>query len=40
MATVVTLFIVPVVYSLFRKKPPTAHLLDERFHSEQHGSEA
>jgi len=40
MATVVTLFIVPVVYSLFRKKPPTAHLLDERFHVEQQGSEA
>jgi multidrug efflux pump subunit AcrB len=39
MATLVTLFIVPVVYSLFRKKPPTAHLLDEKFHSEQQGSE-
>jgi len=40
MATVVTLFIVPVVYSLFRKPPPTAHLLDEKFHTEQQGSEA
>lgn len=40
MATVVTLFVVPVVYSLFRKKPPTAHLLDEKFHVEQQGSEA
>ncbi len=40
MATVVTLFIVPVVYSLFRKKPPTAHLLDEKFNTEQQGSEA
>lgn len=40
MATVVTLFVVPVVYSLFRKKPPTAHLLDEKFHIEQQGSEA
>jgi multidrug efflux pump subunit AcrB len=39
-ATLVTLFIVPVVYSLFRKKPPTAHLLDEQFHIEQQGSEA
>ena len=39
-ATLVTLFIVPVVYSLFRKAPPTAHLLDEQFHSEQQGSEA
>jgi multidrug efflux pump subunit AcrB len=38
-ATVVTLFIVPVIYSLFRTKPPTAHLLDEQFHSEQQGSE-
>jgi len=40
MATLVTLFIVPVVYSLFRKKPPTAHLLDEQFHLDQQGSEA
>lgn len=40
MATLVTLFVVPVVYSLFRKKPPTAHLLDERFDAEQQGSEA
>jgi multidrug efflux pump subunit AcrB len=39
-ATAVTLFIVPVVYSLFRKSPPTAHLLDERFELEQRGSEA
>jgi multidrug efflux pump subunit AcrB len=39
-ATVVTLFIVPVIYSLFRTKPPTAHLLDEQFHIEQQGSEA
>jgi len=40
MATLVTLFVVPVVYSLFRRKPPTAHLLDEQFHQEQQGSEA
>ena len=39
-ATLVTLFIVPVIYSLFRTKPPTAHLLDEQFHIEQQGSEA
>jgi len=39
-ATAVTLFIVPVIYSLFRTKPPTAHLLDEQFHLEQQGSEA
>jgi len=40
MATFVTLFIVPVVYSLLRKKPPTAHLLEEKFQLEQQGSEA
>ncbi|MBI1751730.1 MAG: efflux RND transporter permease subunit [Acidobacteria bacterium] len=40
MATFVTLFIVPVVYSLLRKKPPTAHLLESRFQKEQEGSEA
>jgi multidrug efflux pump subunit AcrB len=39
-ATLVTLFIVPVIYSLFRTKPPTAHLLDEQFQIEQQGSEA
>jgi multidrug efflux pump subunit AcrB len=38
-ATAVTLFVVPVIYSLFRTKPPTAHLLDEQFHFEQQGSE-
>ncbi|WP_306591159.1 efflux RND transporter permease subunit [Geothrix sp. 21YS21S-4] len=40
MATFVTLFVVPVVYSLLRKKPPTAHLLESRFQEEQQGSEA
>ena len=40
MATFVTLFIVPVVYSLLRKKPPTAHLLESKFQREQEGSEA
>jgi multidrug efflux pump subunit AcrB len=39
-ATIVTLFIVPVVYSLLRQRPPSAHLLDEQFHAEQQGSEA
>ena len=34
MATLVTLFIVPVVYSLLRKQLPTKHLLDERMHAE------
>ena len=40
MATFVTLFIVPVIYSLLRKKPPTAHLLESKFQLEQQGSEA
>ncbi len=39
-ATLVTLFVVPVIYSLFRVKPPTAHLLDQQFHTEQQGSES
>ena len=30
-ATIVTLFIVPVIYSLLRKKEPTRHKLDEQF---------
>src|SRR5262245_56894057 len=36
-ATVVTLFIVPVVYSLLRKGLPTRHLLEERFLAEERG---
>jgi multidrug efflux pump subunit AcrB len=39
MATVVTLFVVPVVYTLLRKKPPTRHLLEERFQREKAGLE-
>ena len=39
MATLVTLFIVPVIYSLFRTQPPTAHLLDEQFQLERQGAE-
>jgi len=39
-ATLVTLFVVPVIYSLFRTRPPTAHLLDQQFHLEQQGSES
>jgi len=31
---------VPVIYSLFRTQPPTAHLLDEQFNLEQQGAEA
>jgi len=33
-ATVVTLFIVPLIYSLLRKKAPTKHKLDEKFDAE------
>ncbi len=33
-ATFVTLFVVPVVYSLLRRKAPVAHTLDERFQRE------
>ncbi|HEX8954381.1 MAG TPA: efflux RND transporter permease subunit, partial [Polyangia bacterium] len=39
MATVVTLFVVPVVYTLLRKKPPVRHLLEERFQREKAGLE-
>jgi len=40
MATFVTLFLVPVIYSLLRKKPPTKHELEARFQAEQQGSMA
>jgi multidrug efflux pump subunit AcrB len=40
LATVVTLFVVPVIYSLLRVKPPTKHELDDRFLNEQQGSQA
>jgi len=33
-ATVVTLFVVPVVYSILRKKPPVLHELDAKFEQE------
>ena len=33
-ATITTLFIVPVFYTLLRRKPPTKHLLDERYAAE------
>jgi len=36
-ATVVTLFIVPVVYSLLRQELPTLHLMDEQFTAEMEG---
>ena len=33
-ATFVTLFVVPAVYSLLRRAPPSAHQLDEKFDAE------
>jgi hypothetical protein len=30
----VTLFLVPVIYSLLRQRPPSAHSLDARFAAE------
>jgi multidrug efflux pump subunit AcrB len=37
MATLVTLLIVPVVYSTLRRKPPSKHLLEQRFLAESVG---
>jgi multidrug efflux pump subunit AcrB len=37
-ATFTTLFIVPLIYTLLRKKPPTKHRLDERFAKESAGA--
>jgi multidrug efflux pump subunit AcrB len=37
MATFVTLYIVPVIYTLLRTKPPSKHELDERFEKEMKG---
>ncbi len=39
MATIVTLFVVPLVYSVLRRKPPTLHLLEDRFQREKAGAE-
>ena len=38
MATVVTLFVVPTVYTLLRKAPPSAHRFDEVFAAEARGA--
>ena len=38
MATLVTLFVVPVVYTMLRRDPPTAHALDQRFVEESRGA--
>jgi multidrug efflux pump subunit AcrB len=35
MATLATLFVVPIVYSLLRQAPPTRHLIEERFQREK-----
>ena len=37
-ATIVTLFIVPVVYSILRKEEPALHTLDAKFESESNQS--
>jgi multidrug efflux pump subunit AcrB len=39
-ATFVTLFIVPAVYTLLRRAPPSAHQLDEQFAAESRGASA
>ena len=36
-ATFVTLFVVPTVYTLLRKAPPRAHALDAKFEAESRG---
>ncbi|HEY2729431.1 MAG TPA: efflux RND transporter permease subunit [Polyangia bacterium] len=38
LATLVTLFVVPTVYVILRRAPPTAHALDERFARESRGA--
>jgi multidrug efflux pump subunit AcrB len=38
-ATLVTLFVVPVIYSLLRTGPVTKHLLEERFLAEERGEQ-
>jgi multidrug efflux pump subunit AcrB len=40
LATVATLFVVPVVYTFLRKKMPQLHELDERFEAEARGEPA
>ena len=37
-ATFATLFIVPIFYTLLRRKPPTLHMLDTRFAAEAAGA--
>jgi len=40
MATFVTLFVVPAVYTLLRRAPPSAHQLDEQFAAESRSASA
>jgi multidrug efflux pump subunit AcrB len=40
MATIVTLFVVPIFYTLLRRKPPTLYELDRRFAAEAAGDGA
>ena len=40
MATIATLFVVPVIYTLIRKKMPILHELDARFEAESQGRQA
>jgi Cu/Ag efflux pump CusA len=37
-ATFATLFLVPIFYTLLRRKPPTLHMLDQRFGEESAGA--
>jgi multidrug efflux pump subunit AcrB len=37
-ATMMTLLVVPVMYTVLRRKPPTAHELDKRFKEESRGA--
>jgi multidrug efflux pump subunit AcrB len=37
-ATFVTLFLVPIVYSILRQRPPRSHLLDQKFAAESTGA--
>jgi multidrug efflux pump subunit AcrB len=39
-ATLATLFIVPIFYTLLRQKPPSLHSLDTRFAAEAAGASA
>jgi Cu/Ag efflux pump CusA len=38
-ATILTLFVVPVIYSLLRTKMPVKHLLDDQFRAAERGEE-